>query len=277
MKMNAPVRMAILDMNNNVENMGITSIKRIADRFPLVDYDVFDVRYKAEVPGPGYDIYISSGGPGDPLDGDGIWDKAYYDLQDQLWEHNLHAQHKKYAFFICHSFQMICHHMGIGNITHRPKESFGIVPVMKTEAGMRDPLLKDLHNPFYGADFRRFQVVSPNLKRMKEMGIVITAMEMGEEDNPGGNALMAVRFSDAWFGTQFHPEAHPDGMLHYLRRPEKKEMILNQFGLNTYEEMMHNAIHPDRLTQTRDHVLPGFIKNALDKILELSDRVPVLA
>jgi hypothetical protein len=42
-------------------------------------------------------------------------------------------------------------------------------------------------------------------------------------------------------------------------------MILTQFGLNTYEEMMHNALHPDRLTNTRDHVLPGFIKNALDK------------
>ena len=76
MKMNAPVRMAILDMNNNVENMGIASIKRIADRFAVVDYDVFDVRYKAEVPGLDYDIYISSGGPGDPLDGDGVWDKV---------------------------------------------------------------------------------------------------------------------------------------------------------------------------------------------------------
>jgi len=25
-------------------------------------------------------------------------------------------------------------------------------------------------------------------------------------------------------------------------------MILKQFGMNTYEEMMHNALHPDRLT-----------------------------
>ena len=88
---------------------------------------------------------------------------------------------------------------------------------------------------------------------------------------------MAVRFSDEWFGTQFHPEAHPDGMLHYLRRPEKKDMILKQFGMNTYEEMMHNALHPDRLTNTRDQILPGFIKDALDKILEPMDRIPVFA
>ena len=274
MKMNAPVRMAILDMNNNVENMGITSIKRIADRFAVVDYDVFDVRYKAEVPGLDYDIYISSGGPGDPLEGDGVWDKAYFGLLDQLWAYNLQHEDKKYAFFVCHSFQMICHHMGIGKVTHRHKESFGIVPVAKTTAGINDILLKELHNPFYGADFRRYQVVSPDQNKIKKLGAVITAMEVGEEDNPGEKALMAVRFSDEWYGTQFHPEAHPDGMLRYLRRPDKKEMILTQFGLNTYEEMMHNALHPDRLTNTRDHVLPGFLKNALDRILE---KAPVFA
>ncbi|HJW30357.1 MAG TPA: hypothetical protein VJ508_14090 [Saprospiraceae bacterium] len=266
--------MAILDMNNNTENMGIASIKRIADRFAIVDYDVFDVRYKAEVPGMEYDIYISSGGPGDPLEGDGVWDKAYYQLLDQLWSHNQAHADKKFAFFVCHSFQMICNHFGIGKVTHRHTESFGIVPVAKTAEGTNDPLLNALHNPFYGADFRRYQVVTPDLDKLNALEAVITAIETGEEDNPGERALMAVRFSDEWYGTQFHPEAHPDGMLHYLRRPEKKEMILNRFGLNTYEEMMHNALHPDRLANTRDHVLPGFIKNALDKILEHS---PVLA
>ena len=70
MKFHHPVRMAILDMNNNVENMGIASIQRIADRFAVIDYEVFDVRYKREIPGLDFDIYISSGGPGDPLDGD---------------------------------------------------------------------------------------------------------------------------------------------------------------------------------------------------------------
>ena len=49
MKIHHPVRLAILDMNNNVENMGITSLKRIADRFPVIDYEVFDVRYKREI------------------------------------------------------------------------------------------------------------------------------------------------------------------------------------------------------------------------------------
>jgi hypothetical protein len=59
-------------------------------------------------------------------------------------------------------------------------------------------------------------------------------------------------------------------MVHYLRRPEKKEMILTQYGLNTYEEMMHNALHPDRLAHTRDLILPRFLKDALERILAYS-------
>jgi hypothetical protein len=61
-------------------------------------------------------------------------------------------------------------------------------------------------------------------------------------------------------------------MVNYLRRPEKKQMILEQFGLNIYEEMMHNTLHPERLASTRDHVLPGFIKDAVDHILAYSGK-----
>src|SRR5687768_1278409 len=276
MRMKHPVRLAILDMNNNHDNMGIASIKRIADRFAIIEYEVFDVRHKKEVPGLDFDIYISSGGPGDPLEFEGGWEDAYYPLMDQLWKHNLESEEKKYVFFVCHSFQMICHHLGIGTITLREKESFGIVPVDKTEAGKEESLLMELSSPFYGADFRKYQVVSPNAKKIKELDASIVAVEKGEFLNEDSRALMAVRFSNEWFGTQFHPEAHPDGMIHYLRCQEKKDMILRQWGLNTYEEMMHNAIHPERLANTRDHILPGFIRDALDHILQYSTPLPLV-
>ena len=277
MKIQHPVRLAILDMNNNVENMGITSLKRIADRFPVIEYEVFDVRYKREIPDLSFDIYLSSGGPGDPLEGDGLWDKDYFDLMDQLWEHNKKHEEKKFAFFICHSFQMICHHMSIGQLSLRKKESFGIVPVDITPDGETDPLFMHLNNPFYGADFRRYEVIYPDPNRLEELNAKVTALENPDLDIDDNRALMAVRFSNEWFGTQFHPEAHPDGMVHYLRRPEKKEMIVNQFGNHTYEEMMHNALHPDRLAHTRDLILPVFIKEAVDQILAYSrDASPVL-
>lgn len=268
MKIQTPVRMAILDMNNNVENMGITSIKRIADRFAIIDYDVFDVRYKGEVPDLSYDIYISSGGPGDPMEVESFWGEPYFDLMDQLWEYNQTHTDKKFAFFICHSFQLICNHLRIGTLSLRKKESFGIVPIDVTAAGLEDALLGQLKQPVYGADFRKYEVIYPDAQRLNELDATIAALESEMLDIDDNRALMAVRFSDAWFGTQFHPEAHPDGMLHYLRRPEKKEMILTQFGLNRYEEMMHNALHPDRLAKTRDVILPGFIHDAIENILE---------
>lgn len=271
-----PVRMAILDMNNNHENMGIASIKRIADRFAIVDYEVFDVRHKLEVPGLDFDIYISSGGPGDPLEYEGGWEKEYYSLMDRLWEHNATKEDKKFVFFICHSFQMICHHLQVAKVMAREKESFGIVPIDKTEAGNNESLFTGLNNPFYGADFRKHEVIYPDSKKIKELGSVVTALEKTKPEHPGEKGLMAIRFSKEWFGTQFHPEAHPDGMFLYLRRREKKEMILKTFGMNTYEEMIHNAIHPARLTVTRDHILPGFIRDAIDQILEYSDSQPLV-
>ena len=274
--MKHPVRMAILDMNNNHDNMGIASIKRIADRFAIIEYDVFDVRHKKEVPGSDYDIYISSGGPGDPLEYEGGWEDSYYRLMDKLWQHNLDHEEKKYVFFVCHSFQMICHHLGIGSVTVREKESFGIVPVDKTEAGREEVLFRKLNSPFYGADFRKFQVVHPDHNRLKDLDAEVVAIEKSEDVSQTEKALMAIRFSNEWFGTQFHPEAHPDGMVHYLRRQEKKDMILKQWGIHTYEEMMHNAIHPERLANTRDHILPGFLRDAVDHILEYSTPTPLV-
>jgi GMP synthase-like glutamine amidotransferase len=258
--------MAILDMNKNVENMGLASIERIADQFGVIDYKVFDVRHKEEVPGLEFDIYISTGGPGDPSVFMGDWDKKYFGLLDQLWEHNQLHPDKKFVFFICHSFQLICHHFKIGTLSHRAKESFGIVPVDVTPAGAEDPLFAHISNPFYGADFRKYEVIYPDEQRLKELNAKVTALENPDLDIDDNRALMAVRFSDEWFGTQFHPEAHPDGMVHYLRRPDKKEMIIGQYGLDTYEEMMHNALHPDRLAHTRDLILPGFLKSAMDRI-----------
>lgn len=271
-----PIRMAILDMNNQVENMGIASIQRIADSFPMVHYQVFDVRAKHEIPSLDFDIYISSGGPGDPLEVDHSWDTAYYGLLDQIYHHNQISEDKKYVFFICHSFQMACHHFRIGDVTLRHKESFGIVPVDRTDIGESDVILNKLNDTFYGADFRKYQVVHPDWKRMEKMGMSVIAMESPEDDVEEELALMAVRFSEEMVGTQFHPEAHPDGMIHYLRKPEKKQMILDRFGLQIYEDMMFNALHPERLTSTRDHILPGFIKDAVDKINAVVTSSPVL-
>lgn len=56
-----------------------------------IRYDVFDVRQKNEMPDMSYDVYISSGGPGDPLstrfeDWDIKWNKWFDEIN--RWNNN---------------------------------------------------------------------------------------------------------------------------------------------------------------------------------------------
>jgi hypothetical protein len=61
-------------MYDGVANQGMRCLIDIISRFePIVDFKIFDVRGKCELPEISkYDIYISTGGPGNPLIGDGI-------------------------------------------------------------------------------------------------------------------------------------------------------------------------------------------------------------
>ena len=97
------LRVAILDLYNGTENKGIPAIKNLLEESLMVQsYEIFDVRAKNEMPSLGYDLYISSGGPGHPLEGDGIWDVKYYSFIDDLIAHNKSSEDKKYLFLICY-------------------------------------------------------------------------------------------------------------------------------------------------------------------------------
>ncbi|WP_332912470.1 hypothetical protein [Algoriphagus boritolerans] len=46
-----------------------------------ISYREFDVRGKAEIPDiRNFDLFISTGGPGNPCEGDGNWDLMYNDF-----------------------------------------------------------------------------------------------------------------------------------------------------------------------------------------------------
>jgi GMP synthase-like glutamine amidotransferase len=87
------IRIAILDMNNGVQNEGMRCIKKIVQEFgeeEALDLDthIFDVRQQAEVPDLSFDIYISSGGPGTPYPEGHLWEKKFFGLLDSLWKYN---------------------------------------------------------------------------------------------------------------------------------------------------------------------------------------------
>ena len=80
---------------------------------------------------------------------------------------------------------------------------------------------------------------------------------------PLERAIMAVRFSEYWFGVQFHPEATSDGMLQHLEVPERKKDVIEHHGIDKYEEIMRLASEKEKLDTTRKLVLPRFLAEAV--------------
>ncbi|HFA51088.1 MAG TPA: GMP synthase [Bacteroidetes bacterium] len=267
---NTPIKLAILDLYEGTKNLGMQNIQDIVKEFSLyVEYEIFDVRSEKQVPGLDYDIYIFSGGPGNPLKGDEAWLSPFHKLIDELWQFNKYGEGgKKYCFFICHSFQMACHHFGVGTITRRREMSFGTFPVYKTDEGKKEWLFKALEDPFWVADFREYQVIDPDYGRMEELGAKLLLIEKERVSADLHRAMMAVRFSDEMVGTQFHPEADPNGMRSYFTDKERVIAIMEEYGKDKLESMVRDLNHPDKIEKTHHIVLPFFLHKAIQGVRE---------
>lgn len=258
------VQMAILDMNNNQPNQGLRCIVDIAKSFNKdITYKIYDIRAKNEFPDLSYDIYISSGGPGSPLE-EGAWRQPYLELLQKLWDHNkTDPDHKKYVFLICYSFQVACDYFELGKIKLRRSTSFGILPIHKTKAGLKDRLLEGLADPFWAVDSRNWQLVQPRLKVFKEHGSTILSLEKIRTHVEYERAIMAVRFSQEFVGTQFHPEADPVGMYAHFTEDINKQTVITNFGEEKYLDMMRKMEDEDKIIKTYGIILPKFITEAI--------------
>lgn len=262
------LRLAILDMYDGEPNQGMRCIQQIVRRFEdHYDWQVFDVRGKAEVPGMDFDIYIATGGPGSPHDGDGHWDRLFFDWIDQVWTWNqMPGNRKKHVFFICHSFQMAVKHFSLTEVSKRKSESFGTFRCHLTDAGASEPNFEGLPNPFFIADFRKWQCVQPDEQRFDEMGAEILALEKIRPKVPLERAVMAIRFSEEIIGTQFHPEADPDGMLLHFTDPNRSKAIIEKHGKEKYLRMVKHLNDSDKIGLTHEIVLPLFLHRAIGQL-----------
>jgi len=274
--MKPSIKVAVLDLYNGIENEGMRGIREILERYKVkndldLTYDIFEVRRNCDMPGTDYDIYISSGGPGSPLDTEGSeWEKKYWNLIDGLDAHNrTDSLQKKYGFFICHSFQLMCRHYDLGYINERRSPSFGILPVHKTSAGTNEPVFEDLADPFYAVDSRSWQVIHPNEKQFTDLGMQLLAIEKERPHIDLPRAMMAVRYSDYFIGTQFHPEADPAGMKNMLLRPEKKKEVVDEHGLDKYNQMLELLEDSDKLEHTQNTMIPNFLDEAVMGLQEM--------
>jgi len=264
------IKIAILDMYNGEPNQGMRCIIDIVNRFnQIVSFKIFDVRRKSELPKvKDFDIYISTGGPGNPLEGDGIWDKSYYAFIDELVAWNNENEIKKHVLFICHSFQMACKHFGLAEITKRNDTSFGVMTVHKTKEGNNDPLLEGLEDPFYAVDSRDYQVVQPHLNVFADKGAKIISLEKIRDHVQFERAIMAVRFTKYFVGTQFHPEADPLSFVANLKKAETREKIINMKGRKKFRNMLEDLLDEEKIYKTNETLIPNFLRIAINDLMK---------
>lgn len=267
---NNNIKVAIIDMNMGFPNQGMRGIQEILNQYKTenqlnLTVDIFDIRQKEEVPDLSYNIYISSGGPGNPYDGEGKqWEHNFFDLLDQIDNFNMVNDEKKYVFLICHSFQLGCRKYQLGKVTQRKSNAFGIFPVSLTPEGEEERIFNGLNNPFYAVDSRDWQVIEPNPNTFEKVGAQILAIEKERPHVDLERCIMAIRFSPYIMGTQFHPEADPAGMKIYLMQEEKKAAIIKNHGEEKYYDMLHSLENPDRIMLTKSVIFPNFLDEAIN-------------
>ena len=270
------VKVAILDLYEGVANQGMRCIRNIliewAEMHDILLYaKEYDVRLKNELPDTSYDIYISSGGPGDPLTSRyEDWDIGWCRWLDSMerWNNNPSNIKKKQVFFICHSFQLASRYFNIGIVSKRKSTSFGIFPVHMLENGRDEPIFDGLKDPFYAVDSRDFQVIQPNHDLMNKMGASILCIEKSRPHVPYERAVMGVRFNENMIGTQFHPEADAPGMSLYLRREDKRTTVIENHGEAKLNSMLEHLEDPDKIMWTYAHVLPNFLNYSVNQLTE---------
>lgn len=267
---NKIIKIALLDMYNGEPNQGMRCIIDVINRFsPVVSFEIFDVRVKCELPDINkFDIYISTGGPGNPLIGDGNWDVKYYEFIDSLNKWNNENAIKKHVLFICHSFQMACLHFGLATVTKRNDTSFGVMTIHKTKEGLVDPLFEGLGDPFYAIDSRDYQVVQPKLSIFAKKGAKIISLEKIRDHVQYERAIMAVRFTEYFVGTQFHPEADPISFVSHLRNKEAKEKIRAMKGKRKFRNMLEDLLDDDKIYRTNETLIPNFLRIAINDLMK---------
>jgi hypothetical protein len=77
---------------------------------------------------------------------------------------------------------------------------------------------------------------------------------------------MGIRFSKEMIGTQFHPEADPVGMAHYLKQEEKKKIVISHHGEDKYFEMLEHLYDDDKIKRTHNTILPKFLDFAIAEL-----------
>ncbi len=126
-----PFRLCLVDMNDGHVNQAMRCLRTISAAFfrrihstnPGVPCELVETsprNTEDDIPGD-CDLYLSSGGPGSPFDGDGkAWVHRYYRFLDAVVDAAEDGGPDQRALFgVCYSFEMIVRHFKIATMQPR--------------------------------------------------------------------------------------------------------------------------------------------------------------
>jgi len=254
-------KIAIIDMYDGNANVGMECIHLIlanwtSQKNVTIQHQVFKLRDHCEIPDHQFDAYISTGGPGSPIDSAGEkWDTLFTEWLDQM------LALQKPVFLICHSFQIACRHLNLGKISLRKSRQVGILPIHPIES---NHLFEGLADPFYALESRLYQITEPNDEQISRLGARITALEKIRPQVPLERAIMGIQFNEHMAGVQFHPEGEYQILLDYFKDDKIKNPIMEEFGIEKWDRMIEHLNDPTKIKSTFNAILPNFLDKALE-------------
>ena len=265
-----PLRMCIVDMNNGHVNQAMRCMRGIASAFferareqnPDLTCELVEVspRDTGNVIPRDCDLYLSSGGPGSPYDGDGEpWTFDYGSFLDGIVESVVRGGADQRALFaICYSFEMVVRHFKLAQVVPRVERKFGIMPVYTTHEGQHHPLCAPFGDRLFAFEHRNWEAVDLDTRRLSELGGALLARE-SRDGVSKGRAILGLDVAPGIESVQFHPEADRAGVVNWISRPEQAAAFKATYGEVTYQAMLRTMDDPRRLARTYNLMIPGWL------------------
>jgi len=265
-----PLRLCIVDMNNAHVNQAMRCLRGLAASFfaqatarnPDLSCELVEVSPRdTGNPVPrDCDLYLSSGGPGSPFDGDGQpWLDDYGRFSDHVAESAARGGAQRRGLLaICYSFEMVLRHFELARIGPRAERKFGVMPIYTTAEGQRHPLLAAFGDRLFAFEHRNWEAVELDEARLRALGGHLLARE-SRDGVSKGRALLALDVAPGIEAVQFHPEADRPGVMNWVARPEQAAAFKAVYGEVTYQAMLRTLDDPRRLARTFALVIPGWL------------------
>ena len=274
-----PIRVCIVDMNNGHVNQAMRCLRGIVAQFfervrrwnPSVPCELGEVspRNTTDPVPDDYDLYLSSGGPGSPYDGDGMpWVTDYSGFLDHVADSSIRGGEDQSALVaICYSFEMVVRHFRLAAVVPRTERKFGVMPIYTTPEGQAHPLLRPFGDRLFAFEHRNWEAVDLDERLLETMGGSLLARE-SRDGLSKGRAILGRDVTAGIEAVQFHPEADRPGVMNWVSRPEQAAAFKAAYGEVTYQAMLRTLDDPRRLARTYALVIPGWMARRFNMLAQ---------